>query len=156
MSEEDERAPSDLEGPPTLRAEDVARELSTPRAERVLVVDDDQAIVDAMVEILRGEGYQVRTASDGLQALEKILRSSAPPDVVFLDMGLPVLSGRGVIACLLETHLALLPIVCITGRPDLVPDSIRTDRVYTKPINLEQVLAAARANIAQWRATPRE
>lgn len=142
--------------PTTLRPEDVVRELATPRSEHVLVVDDDPAIVAALVEILKDEGYSVRSASDGVEALDKILRTSVPPDLVLLDMGLPYLSGAGVLAALDTTRLSGLPVLFITAAaPHTCPPSVRRDQIYTKPINLDDLLTAVKRLIAEWRATPK-
>src|SRR5207302_7109131 len=59
--------------------------------ERILVVDDEQAIVDAVAYALRREGFDVETASDGREALEAA--RAAPYDVLVLDLMLPGMSG---------------------------------------------------------------
>lgn len=67
-----------------------------PAADRshktVLIVDDDQEFRDALVEIVRGEGFQVETAKTGLQALDK-LRWGLRPCVIMLDLQMGVMTG---------------------------------------------------------------
>jgi two-component system response regulator MprA len=58
---------------------------------RVLVVDDQDLVREALVELLGFEGYEVFTATDGRQALE--VADQARPRAVLLDMNMPVLSG---------------------------------------------------------------
>ena len=61
------------------------------RAPRVLVVEDDEDIAQALQRSLRMEGYEVRTAADGHAALEQ--GHAFAPDLVILDLGLPELDG---------------------------------------------------------------
>ena len=58
---------------------------------RVLVVDDDPEIVDAVGEALQDDGYLVETATDGATALRRVLE--APPDLIVLDVRMPNLNG---------------------------------------------------------------
>jgi len=58
---------------------------------RVLVVDDDAEIVDAVGEALQDDGYLVETATDGATALKRVLE--APPDLIILDVRMPNLNG---------------------------------------------------------------
>jgi DNA-binding response OmpR family regulator len=58
---------------------------------RVLVVDDDAEIVDAVGEALQDDGYLVETATDGAAALKRVLE--APPDLIVLDVRMPNLNG---------------------------------------------------------------
>lgn len=63
-----------------------------PPNKTVLIVDDDQEFREALVEIVRGEGLHVETATSGLQALDK-LRWGLRPCVVLLDMQMAVMTG---------------------------------------------------------------
>jgi DNA-binding response OmpR family regulator len=58
---------------------------------RVLVVDDDPEIVDAVGEALQDDGFLVETATDGAAALKRVLE--APPDLIVLDVRMPNLNG---------------------------------------------------------------
>ncbi len=58
---------------------------------RVLVVEDNVDIRELLVEILASEGYEVASAGDGRQALDTALRQR--PDVILLDLMMPVMSG---------------------------------------------------------------
>jgi len=62
---------------------------------RVLVVEDDADIADALTDILADEGYEVLQAYDGLEALEVLERTTPLPDVILLDLMMPRLDGGG-------------------------------------------------------------
>jgi PAS domain S-box-containing protein len=78
---------------PAAAAEPAADRPAGP-ARRILVVDDQQDSTDSLALFLRLRGHEVRTAHDGPSALEEIERYR--PDVVFLDLGLPGMSGYDV------------------------------------------------------------
>ncbi len=59
---------------------------------KTLVVEDNELARDALKQILLGQGFDVETAEDGRQALN-LLRQHTPPDVILLDMLLPVMDG---------------------------------------------------------------
>src|SRR4051812_1894363 len=69
----------------------VARELE-PAPLRVLVVEDDTDIRETVAELLIEEGYEVRTAISGEDALE-YLRDGGLPDLVLLDLMMPIMDG---------------------------------------------------------------
>lgn len=130
-----------------------------PRTERVLVVDDDPDIAFALSEVLRDEGYAVRTAEDGLDALKKTLKDKPPPDVLILDIGLPHLGGDGVVAALLTTPFANIPIVIITATPiHMLPYHLRRDYVCVqKSVRMTEevkahLLDVLRQRVAEWRS----
>jgi DNA-binding response OmpR family regulator len=60
-------------------------------ARRVLVVDDDPDILDALSEILEAEGYDVQRARNGREALQRL--EQGLPDLVLLDLMMPVMDG---------------------------------------------------------------
>src|SRR5258708_28029584 len=86
-----------------------------PRAPRVLVVEDDEDIAQALQRSLRMEGYEVRIAGDGAQGLEQA--RAFVPDLVILDLGLPEVDGIDV-ALNLREHDDV-PILILTARDAL-------------------------------------
>lgn len=81
---------------------------------RILVVDDEHDIVQIVTSILQAKGYDTEVASDGAQALEKIAKS--PPDLVILDLMMPVVSGLEVVRRLRrEEATRHIPIIVISG-----------------------------------------
>jgi DNA-binding response OmpR family regulator len=86
-----------------------------PRSKRILVVDDDDAVRHGLNDILVTEGYEVITASNGIQALAALRRQ--PCDLALLDINMPLLNGWGTIGELRRLN-RWLPIVIITAIPD--------------------------------------
>lgn len=113
---------------------------------RVLVVDDDAAIRRAVGRALRLEGYDVETAVDGADALQKI--AAAPPDVLVLDVLMPVLDGLSLCRRLRESRDDT-PILLLTAR-DAVSDRVLgldagADDYLVKPFALDELHARVRA-----------
>jgi DNA-binding NtrC family response regulator len=82
---------------------DAARILTMATGE-ILVIDDNRQCVDAVVEVLTGEGYRVRTASNAKDALE--LLSHSTPGLVILDIHLPGASGLRLLSDFRRHNLA--------------------------------------------------
>src|SRR5690606_24083671 len=85
------------------------------RPVRVLVVEDDEEIAQVLQRSLRMEGYEVRTAGDGVSALEEA--HAFMPDLVILDLGLPKLDGIDVARRLRDGDD--VPILMLTARDAL-------------------------------------
>lgn len=86
-------------------------------AAQILVVDDDPAIVDLLRRMLTREGYDVQTAADGLQALDRV--AAHKPDLVLLDVTMPNLGGFDVCRRLKDDEqTALIPVTMLTGLDD--------------------------------------
>ncbi len=79
---------------------------------RVLVVDDDFSIRELIAMVLADEGYEVLTAADGAEALTLVGRR--PPDLVLLDLNMPVLDGWQTQARL-RVEAPRLPVVIMTA-----------------------------------------
>jgi DNA-binding response OmpR family regulator len=86
----------------------------TPLA-KILLVEDEIEILDAITEYLEREGYAVTRAVDGAEALRSV--QNERPDLVLLDVGLPGLSGLEVLRRLREDH-PRVPVVMLTGLND--------------------------------------
>ncbi|MCP9624467.1 response regulator transcription factor [Nocardia otitidiscaviarum] len=113
---------------------------------RVLVVDDEAAVRDALVRALAAEGYDTRGVGDGATALTAI--ADWQPGVVVLDMVMPFLDG--LTACrTLRARGDRTPILMLTAR-DAVADRIAgldagADDYLVKPFDLDELLARVRA-----------
>jgi len=113
---------------------------------RVVVVDDDEALRNAVRRALRLEGYDVELAGDGAEALARLTGLRA--DLVVLDVLMPVLDGITVCRRLREGG-DRTPILLLTAR-DAVCDRVAgldagADDYLTKPFALEELLARVRA-----------
>ncbi|WP_223863629.1 MULTISPECIES: response regulator transcription factor [unclassified Streptomyces] len=112
---------------------------------RVLVVDDESALADLLSMALRYEGWEVRTAGDGAEAIRTT--RELRPDVVVLDIMLPDMDGLTVLGRL-RRELPDVPVLFLTAR-DAVEDRIAGltaggDDYVTKPFSLEEVVARLR------------
>ena len=113
--------------------------------ERILIIEDDQAILKLLQRSLAYEGYAVDTATDGRTGL--ILARDHNPDLVILDWMLPGMDGLEV--CHRLRTGGSLPILMLTAK-DTVQDRVQgldagADDYLVKPFNLDEVLARIRA-----------
>lgn len=107
----------------------------------ILIVDDDSSIRETIAEVLAEEGYVVKVATNGAEALAAIERD--PPALVLLDMRMPVLDGWAVARALAERGPAPPLIVMSAAREsDNWSQEIAAAAVLTKPFDLNDLLAA--------------
>jgi two-component system, OmpR family, response regulator MprA len=115
-------------------------------AMKVLIVDDEPAVRDALRRSLTFEGYGTELAEDGLDALEKT--ASYEPDLILLDVLMPRMDGLTVARRLREAGRRV-PILMLTAR-DTVGDRVTgldagADDYLVKPFELDELLARIRA-----------
>lgn len=79
---------------------------------KILVVDDDEAILDFLKEVIEGQGYSFLKASRGEEALVKIVEDK--PDLVILDIEMPDLNGLEVLGLIREENKTL-PVIILTA-----------------------------------------
>jgi two-component system KDP operon response regulator KdpE len=114
---------------------------------RILVVDDEPALVRTLSINLRARDYEVEHAFDGRSALQCV--AEAEPDVLVLDLGLPDLDGVEVIRRVRRT--SELPIIVLSARHES-DDKVEAldegaDDYVTKPFGMDELLARVRAAI---------
>lgn len=119
---------------------------------RVLVVDDDPAVLSGLRRTFVLEGYEVSVAEDGEAALDQA--HDRPFDLIVLDVMLPGLDGLEV--CRRLRELSPTPILMLTAR-DTVPDRVAgldhgADDYLVKPFALDELMARARALLRRSRA----
>jgi two-component system response regulator MprA len=113
---------------------------------RILIVDDEPAVREALTGSLSFEGYQTTEATDGVEALERV--GSDQPDLVVLDVLMPRLDG--LTACRrLRAQGSTVPVLMLTAR-DMVGDRVSgldagADDYLVKPFELDELLARIRA-----------
>ena len=113
---------------------------------RVVVVDDEDALSDLLTMALRYEGWEVRAAATGQEALRAIREHK--PDVVVLDIMLPDLDGIEVLQRL-RAEGEEVPVLFLTAK-DAIADrvtglTVGGDDYVTKPFSLEELIARLRA-----------
>ncbi len=114
-------------------------------AEKILLVDDEPALLDTLAFNLRSSGYEVVTAADGVAALE-VARAESP-QLVVLDLMLPELDGLTVCRSLRQvSDIPILVLTARTGELDkIVGLESGADDYMTKPFSLGELQARIRA-----------
>jgi len=130
-----------------------ASALDVPTQTRVLLAEDDESFIDALVIGLAREGFDVTVATDGPEALR--LFAEVEPDLVLLDLMLPRLSGIDVCRSI-RAH-STVPIIMVTAKgteiDTVVGLEVGADDYVTKPYRLRELVARMRAVL---RRTPAE
>lgn len=131
--------------------------MSGVAGQRILVVEDEEAILEIVSQALRRNGYEITSASDGDSALEKAF--ALRPDLVILDLMLPKMDGWEVCRRLrADKETAAIPILMLTARrdeKDVVEGlDIGADDYMKKPFSLAELTARVRALLR--RSSPTE
>ena len=115
---------------------------------RVLLVDDDRSVLDALGTVIESEGFDVVRAADGHEAVEKFRQQ--PINIVLLDLNMPVKGGWDTFERLTNIN-PLLPIIVITARPDAYPVAMATGvaALMQKPLDIPLLLEAMRHLLAE-------
>ncbi|MFM7277720.1 MAG: response regulator transcription factor [Microcystis aeruginosa] len=121
--------------------------------DHILLVEDDPKLAEFIATELHLEGYQVTIASNGMDGL-KIARDSLP-DLLILDLMLPVISGLDLCLRLRKTGMEA-PIIILTAK-DEIPDRVTglnagADDYVTKPFSMEELLARVKARLRRTHA----
>jgi CheY-like chemotaxis protein len=111
---------------------------------RVLLVDDNHDAVDAIAMLLESEGYEIRTAHDGVTALKEA--QAWLPEVIILDIGLPGLNGYQVAQALRQSPLSSQPLlIALSGyggdRDRQLARTAGFDHHVVKPAEPDQLFA---------------
>lgn len=108
---------------------------------KILVVEDDPSTLASVRDVLLRAGFSVDTASDGRDALGKLLDVEQPAAIV-LDMRMPVMDGRQFLTVVRAYHrLSAIPVVVLTAA-DLAPGLVESvDVVMRKPFRPAELVA---------------
>jgi two-component system response regulator MprA len=112
----------------------------------ILVVDDERQIRNAISRPLRKVGYGVRLAADGIEAIENIAEHGAPTLMV-LDLAMPRMDGRQVLARVRQNHPHLPVLICTASDADDLMDQHRV-AVLEKPWNLTSFMEKVQTLLA--------
>jgi CheY-like chemotaxis protein len=121
-----------------------AKTSALPPRSKILIVDDEPFNVDYLEQALADLGYETVSASNGQEALEKV--ATEAPDLILLDVMMPVMDGFTVCRILKDHEVTrLIPIVIMTAL-DTQEDRIKgikadADDFLTKPVHEEELLA---------------
>jgi DNA-binding response OmpR family regulator len=112
---------------------------------KILVVDDETKITDVLRLYLERDGFQVLSASNGNQAIDKA--TSYKPDLIILDLNLPDIDGLEV--CRTIRKQSNVPIIMLTGRGEevdkIVGLELGADDYVTKPFSAREIVARVKA-----------
>ena len=118
--------------------------------ECVLVVDDDPEIVGAIAITLEREGYQVRRAYDGLQALDQALDPAVK--LILIDVMMPRLDGLSALLRIRERRN--LPVIVLSAKSEdtdkILGLSMGADDYVTKPYNPQELAARVRSQLRRY------
>ncbi|MFH1615953.1 MAG: response regulator [Planctomycetota bacterium] len=113
-------------------------------AKRILVVDDEKDLVVMISKALKYQGYEVITANDGQEGLEKA--KTEKPDLIVLDLMLPKINGYKVCGLLKkDTRYAKVPIILFTAKANAedieLGKQVGADAYITKPYERDALLS---------------
>ena len=126
-----------------------ATQASTQATKTVLVVDDEFDLASTLRAILEGEGYGVETRSNGREALDRLTAPGPKPDLVLVDVMMPLLSGCEVLKAMRQSaELKSVPVVLISS----VPPAVRREEygwqaVLHKPFSMHALLKAVQNSV---------
>jgi len=114
-------------------------------AQRVLIIEDEDAIAESIAYALRAEGFEVRTANTGESGLG--LAQEFAPELVVLDLMLPGIGGLDV--CRILRQRSSVPILMLTAKAEevdrVVGLEVGADDYVTKPFSMRELVARVRA-----------
>ena len=120
-------------------------------AQRILVVDDDREIVRAIAINLQNEGYEVLTAYDGLEALEKVAENDLA--LILIDVMMPRLDGLSAIMKIREKKN--IPIIVLSAKSEdtdkILGLSMGADDYVTKPFSQMELIARVNSQLRRYR-----
>ncbi len=110
---------------------------------KVFIVEDDQVIRQCLVQLLEMEGYSVECVSNGQEGLDALRAAEALPDVVVLDLMMPVKDGFAFREeQMADPRLAQIPVIVMSadGRLTEKLDRLRTQNYLRKPVDIDVFL----------------
>ena len=117
--------------------------LAQPRAECVLIVEDDTDLRETLADLLQAEGYRTAEAANGREALTR-LRQAGLPCLILLDLMMPVMNGWEFREALRQdAALASIPVAILTGVRNSTDQAAALDAVgyFQKPLDFDALLA---------------
>ena len=122
---------------------------------KILVVDDDRAILELVADQLEREGFDIMTAVDGDDALNKM--KTDLPDIVLLDLIMPKLNGFEVLREIRKSYQEKwIPVIILSGQEDLASVqksyALEADHYLTKPCDTQHILQGIQTMISLMKA----
>jgi DNA-binding response OmpR family regulator len=140
-----------------MRQEEHTKSAEERNRAKILVVEDEPNMVVGLRDNFEFEGYEVLTASDGVEGLQLALQES--PDLVVLDVMMPRMSGLEVCKQL-RAQRASIPIIMLTARGQEVDKvvglELGADDYVTKPFSIRELLARVKAVLRRTAVVPKD
>ncbi len=111
----------------------------------ILLVEDDDDLCAVLSELLGEYGHTVATARHGEEALAYLRATAPPPEIILLDLTMPVMSGADFCRVRAgEPALAAIPVFLLTARgdPDAHLATLGVTRAFRKPLDVQALLSA--------------
>ncbi len=111
-------------------------------AKHLLVVEDDDDFREELAQVLAADGFEVRSASNGAEAIN-LLEHGSRPRLLIVDLLMPGIVGQELLDYI-ESHddLRSIPVAIISGAPNLAP---RGYRVFSKPLDVDALRTFVRS-----------
>jgi CheY-like chemotaxis protein len=103
----------------------------------ILVIEDEKGLLQIIEQLLTGCGYDVDTAVDGLDGIQKF--DEGHYDIVITDIRMPGVDGIGVVEHIRNSNKQSVPVIAITGTPWLLEND-NFDMILAKPFPLNQLV----------------
>ena len=115
--------------------------MNTSNPKTILIIEDDEDILFSLKTFLELEGYKVLTAENGFEAME-LLKKSGMPNLILLDMKMPIMNGWEFAIEFLDKHNHNAPIVVMTAAADAEQraNDIHAIGYVAKPFDLKVLL----------------
>lgn len=120
-----------------------AMESTEKTSAHILVVEDDESISSLLEQVLRLENYSVERAPDGRVALEILKKCETLPDLIILDLTMPIMDGAEFRSHQLkDPKLAPIPVILMTAdnQVSTLLKELRITRVLKKPLSIDGLL----------------
>jgi CheY-like chemotaxis protein len=113
----------------------------------ILIVEDDADLQTALLEGLQEEGYEVRAAPNGLEALAELLSDEEHPSLILLDLMMPLMNGWQFLDERIQyPELSKIPVLVLTASTDARPPQAAA--ILRKPIHPLQLFETVRQTLA--------
>ena len=114
---------------------------------RLLIVEDDADIRDSLGELLSAEGFEVATADNGKAALDHLAACQLLPQVILLDLMMPVMNGEQFrTAQLADDRYAGIPVVIMSAARDVTQtgERMKAAAILKKPLGIDPLVESLR------------